>query len=84
MTYHLFNSSFDFLGKLPYDRKTMSDVIHDVGILRHHLDIPLNCPTDLSHQLVQCWNYNPNDRPSFSKLVCIIQAFSNNPQSDSD
>ena len=62
----------------------MSDVIHDVGILGHHLDIPPNCPKGLSDQLVQCWNYNPNDRPSFSKLVHIIQAFSNNPQSDSD
>ena len=87
-------SNFDFtnlsmdvvnfnLGKRPYGEKPMSDVMHEVCILNQHLDVPRNCPLELSDQLGQCWSYYPKDRPSFRDLLHIIKSYLNPYESDS-
>ena len=71
------------LGKRPYGEKPMSDVMHEVCILNQHLDVPRNCPLELSDQLGQCWSYYPKDRPSFRDLLHIIKSYLNPYESDS-
>ena len=39
-------------------------VCHQKG----HLEVPSICPPTLTNQLIQCWEYNPNDRPKFETL----------------
>ena len=72
-----------FLGKRPYGEKPMSDVMHEVCVLNQHLDVPRNCPLELSDQLSQCWSYYPQDRPSFRDLLHIIKKYLNSDESDS-
>ena len=38
-----------------------------------HLEVPPLCPPPLADQLIQCWTYNPEDRPSFDNLLKIIK-----------
>lgn len=71
------------LGKRPYGEKSMSDIMHEVCILNQHLDVPRNCPLELSDQLSQCWSYFPQDRPSFGDLLHIIKSYLNPCESDS-
>ena len=76
--YHiLFIKNCYNLGKRPYGETSMSDVMHEVCILNQHLDVPRNCPLELSDQLGQCWNYYPQDRPSFGDLLHIIKSYLN-------
>ena len=37
------------------------------------MDIPSLCPPPLATQLIQCWAYNPEDRPSFEALYNTIE-----------
>ena len=71
------------LGKRPYGEKPMSDVMHEVCVLNQHLDVPRNCPLELSDQLSHCWSYYPQDRPSFRDLLHIIKKYLNSDESDS-
>ena len=64
-------------GKQPFEGIPMSDVMHNVCLQREHLDVPLNCPSELADALTQCWSYSPNDRPSFSYLVNIFKEYLN-------
>ena len=76
--------AYFILGKRPYGEKPMSDVMHEVCILNQHLDVPRNCPLELSDQLCQCWSYYPQDRPSFKDLLQIIKSFLNPIELNSD
>ena len=71
-------------GKQPFEGIPMSDVMHNVCLQREHLDVPLNCPSELADALTQCWSYFPNDRPSFSYLVNIFKEHLNIVESDSE
>ena len=44
-------------------------VCHQKG----HLEVPSLCPPPLTNQLIQCWEYNPNDRPKFETLFKVIE-----------
>ena len=37
------------------------------------MDIPSLCPPPLATQLIQCWAYKPEDRPSFEALCNTIE-----------
>ena len=40
---------------------------------KRQLKFPLSCPSYLTNQLSECWNYDPIERPSFESLVKAIQ-----------
>ena len=41
---------------------------------RGHLDVPpLLAPLPLANELVKCWAYDPQDRPSFDTLLKEIK-----------
>ena len=40
---------------------------------RGHLDVPILCPPPLGEQLVKCWAFSPEDRPSFLSLLKTIK-----------
>ena len=71
-------------GKQPFEGIPMSDVMHNVCMQRQHLDVPLNCPSELADALSQCWSFSPNDRPSFSYLVYVFKGYLNIVESDSE
>ena len=35
--------------------------------------MPPLCPPPLADQLVQCWNYDPDNRPTFDTLLKVIK-----------
>lgn len=61
------------LGQRPYQEKTNSEVTNFVCHNRGHLDIPTLCPPPLGEQLVKCWSFNPEERPSFLVLLKTIK-----------
>ncbi len=61
------------LGHRPYQEKSNSEVKNFVCHNRGHLEIPTLCPPPLGEQLVQCWAFAPEDRPSFSILLKTIK-----------
>eukprot|EP00035_Acanthoeca_spectabilis_P014636 m.282016 g.282016 ORF g.282016 m.282016 type:complete len:84 (+) comp16183_c0_seq2:5769-6020(+) len=34
---------------------------------------PAGCPTDIYKIMVQCWQKEPKDRPSFSEIVALLE-----------
>ena len=40
---------------------------------KDHLEIPPTCPEVLSDQIIKCWSFNPEDRPSFAMLLIVIK-----------
>ena len=39
---------------------------------KSHLEVPSRCPNALANLLVQCWNYQPEERPSFEAILTAI------------
>ena len=52
---------------------SVQEVIYYVVTCGGHLEIPLICPKLLKDELIKCWSYEPNDRPSFHHLVDEIK-----------
>ena len=69
--------SIIYLGKRPYEGLTISNVMHHVCINNGHLDVPQNCPEVMKNHLLQCWKFNPSERPSFSSLLIVLEEFLN-------
>ena len=40
---------------------------------RGHLEVPILCPPPLGEQLVKCWAFTPEERPSFLILLKTIK-----------
>lgn len=55
-------------GDMPYSGQKNPDVVHMVCQQRKHLPKPEDCPEGMFRFMVQCWNYEPESRPSFSTL----------------
>ena len=68
---------FFYPGKRPYEGLTISNVMHNVCINNGHLDLPQNCPEVMKNHLLQCWKFNPSERPSFSSLLIVLEEFLN-------
>ena len=61
------------LGERPFDGKSISEVMNLVCFERGHLDIPPDwLSTKLADILLQCWIYEPEERPSFENLQTAI------------
>ena len=64
-------------GQKPFEGKSMADVLHLICYERLHLEIPKNCHPMLADLMVQCWRYNPFQRPSFDELNFTINGINN-------
>ena len=62
-----------FPGKPPFHKLFLQEVIDYVVICRGHLEVPLNCPILLQDNLIKCWSYDSEDRPSFHYLVKVFK-----------
>ena len=51
---------------------SVQEVIYYVVTCGSHLEIPLICPKLLQDELIKCWSYDPNARPSFHYLFNFI------------
>uniref|UniRef100_A0AC35FXV0 Protein kinase domain-containing protein n=1 Tax=Panagrolaimus sp. PS1159 TaxID=55785 RepID=A0AC35FXV0_9BILA len=67
------------LGDQPYKDKQNSMVL---PFLRSggRLEKPNECPSELYEIISSCWEENPENRPSFSKLLEMIETLHNNPE----
>ena len=52
---------------------SVQEVIYYVVTCGGHLEIPLICPKLLKDELIKCWSYDPNARPSFHHLENFIK-----------
>ena len=52
----------------PYQGLTNEEVINHV-LSRNRMSRPANCPERLYELMYRCWEYRPDDRPTFIKLV---------------
>ena len=63
----------NFSGKPPFQEMFLKEVMEYVVICRGHLEVPLTCPMLLQDDLIKCWSYDPEDRPSFHCLVNVFK-----------
>ena len=56
-------------GKLPYAGFNNAQVRHEVIQNAYRLSQPDDCPDDLMDIMRQCWQYDPNQRPTM-KVLC--------------
>lgn len=61
------------LGHRPYQESSNSEVKNFICHNRGHLEIPTLCPPPLGEQLVKCWAFAPEERPSFLNLLKTIK-----------
>lgn len=38
------------------------------------MDPPIDCPKEVGDIMVECWNHNPEQRPTFTVLLDKLQA----------
>ncbi len=60
-------------GKTPYE--LLSPIQAAVGVAKHGLrpKIPQSCPSGVAKMMKDCWETNPEDRPTFEKLVVTLE-----------
>ncbi|XP_022081965.1 proto-oncogene tyrosine-protein kinase ROS-like [Acanthaster planci] len=56
------------LGQQPYPARTNVEVLHYVTA-GGRLDRPDNCPDDIHHLMLKCWEKQPEARPSFHSIL---------------
>ncbi|EYC36745.1 hypothetical protein Y032_0861g2738 [Ancylostoma ceylanicum] len=62
-------------GRQPYGSASNQTVIELIAN-RHLLECPPNCPTNIYGLMIECWNANPERRPSFSEIHSRLQSWS--------
>lgn len=55
----------------PYPGMTATEVIKKVCD-GYRLEKPEHCKREMYNIMYYCWERNPNKRPSFSELVCLL------------
>jgi serine/threonine protein kinase len=58
--------------QVPYDNVPSQQVMWDVGHHRLSTRIPSSCPPAIGAILVACLEFNPEERPSFDKILKMI------------
>ncbi|XP_053397738.1 proto-oncogene tyrosine-protein kinase ROS-like isoform X2 [Mercenaria mercenaria] len=61
-------------GQQPYPARTNIDVLHFVRS-GGRLDRPESCPEDFYQLMCKCWNFEPEERPSFAFLLQQLEKF---------
>lgn len=62
------------LGDQPYTGKSNVQVI-DYVLKGNVLDLPIFCPDVLASITKSCWNWRPNQRPTFIQIVKVLDDF---------
>ncbi|KAK6037104.1 hypothetical protein COOONC_25391 [Cooperia oncophora] len=62
-------------GRQPYGSASNQTVIELIAN-RHLLECPQNCPTNIYGLMIECWNANPDRRPTFSEIHSRLQSWS--------
>lgn len=55
-------------GAIPYEEMSTDDMRAFIEVGRR-LAIPENCPIDVYETMTNCWNYKPENRPTFQYLT---------------
>ena len=72
ITYKVNSNCKPLSGHEPYQDLSVVEVINAIQN-KDHLEIPPSCPQTLSEQLMNCWSYYADDRPSFAALLIVIK-----------
>ncbi|XP_048209900.1 tyrosine-protein kinase FRK [Perognathus longimembris pacificus] len=70
-------------GKMPYSGMTGAQVIQMLG-LDYRLPQPSNCPQQFYSIMLECWNSEPKERPTFEKLHQKLEDYFETDSSYSD
>ncbi|VVC36902.1 Fibronectin type III,Tyrosine-protein kinase, active site,Protein kinase domain,Immunoglobulin-like [Cinara cedri] len=62
------------LGDQPYTDKTNSQVV-DYVLRGNVLNLPIFCPDILANITKSCWNWRPNQRPTFTKIIKTLDVY---------
>lgn len=62
-------------GRQPYGSASNQSVIELIAN-RHLLECPATCPTNIYGLMIECWNANPERRPTFSEIHSRLQSWS--------
>jgi len=57
-------------GMIPYAGLSNERVIEKVTIEGYRLPSPANCPKEIYQWMLDCWNNEAEQRPSFQQLKC--------------
>lgn len=67
-------------GKVPMPQFSNSQVVEEV-LKGYRMTPPEGCPTQIATLMTQCWDADPENRPSFKAILEAIQAVETNPDS---
>ncbi|CAF1203896.1 unnamed protein product [Adineta steineri] len=70
-------------GEIPYKGFDQPQVAYGIATNQYSLPIPSTCPEEFSQLMKDCWQINPEDRPTFSELydqinTIIEEKYANN------
>ena len=57
------------LGANPYPSVPSIEKLFQLLRDGHRMDCPQNCPAEVYYIMRECWNADPANRPTFSKLI---------------
>ncbi|VDM41262.1 unnamed protein product [Toxocara canis] len=63
------------LAQQPYSGIGNEEVFNYIGVSRRILARPTDCPDFWYDLMVQCWKYDPRDRPDFAQIVAKLIPF---------
>ena len=66
-------------GKTPYAAMNNVEVLDKINE-GYRLPIPAQCPKPIYDLMLQCWNKNPNERPSFKALFTTLDELYEGPR----
>uniref|UniRef100_A0A914EJ81 Protein kinase domain-containing protein n=1 Tax=Acrobeloides nanus TaxID=290746 RepID=A0A914EJ81_9BILA len=61
------------LGKVPYENMDINDV-HEFLTNGNRLECPQYANEEIYNMMVSCWHENPDDRPTFTRLLEILRS----------
>jgi hypothetical protein len=63
-------------GNVPYPTFSNAQTMEQV-IAGYRMPAPTNCPAEVYQLMLQCWQANPAQRPSFAQLFTQLQQLDN-------
>lgn len=70
-------------GKIPYSGMTGAQVVHKLS-QNYRLPQPSNCPLQFYNIMLECWNAEPKERPTFETLHFKLEDYFETDSSYSD
>lgn len=66
-------------GEVPYKGIDTLAVAYGIAVNKLTLPIPSTCPEIFSKMLLDCWNYDPHERPTFGEIMQQLKDISESP-----